>query len=202
MEPLASAARKVASEVTKSVENMLPAENTGDVIIGTLNMRLLNADKANYFQDSYNQIVPRHHLLFLQEVDASGLSRIARDNGYDFRISPEGQDVGLSVGFLVSPRLKILPNTHSYEDVARVILHKSNPALRPALRLDLQDRTTGNKFSAVVVHLKSSLGGEERTNPVRDEQVRLLANDLGKDFSGIVGSPGTRIWRERTTWTR
>ncbi len=174
-------AKVVAAEVGKSVEGMPLAQNTGNLILGEWNMEFLTGDKAAYFTDTYKQIVPRHHLMFVEETNAEGLAKIAKDNGYNFEVSRDNSR-GQAVGFLIHPRLKVL-GTHSYEEIANV---NNIPDLRPAFRVDLQDTATGEKFSAVTVHLKSMRGGPEATGPVRTEQAQRLADVLGKDFSGII----------------
>lgn len=171
----------VASEVGKSVQGMPMATADGNLILGEWNMEFLTGDKAAYFKDSYKQIVPRHHLMFVEEANAEGLGKIAQDNGYNFEISRDNSR-GQAVGFLVHPRLKVL-GTSTYEEIANV---NNIPDLRPAFRVDLQDTATGEKFSAVTVHLKSMRGGPEQTAPVRTEQAQRLANVLGPNFSGII----------------
>jgi hypothetical protein len=174
-------AKVVASEVQKATAGMPVAAQTGDLIIGEWNMEFLTGDKANYFKDSYGHIVPKHHLMFVEEANAEGLAQVAKDNGYHFEISRDNSR-GQAVGFLVNNRLKVL-GTQSYESVANV---DNIPDLRPAFRVDLQDTATGQKFSAVTVHLKSMRGGPEQTAPVRTEQAARLAADLGPKFSGVV----------------
>ena len=174
-------AKVVASEVQKSVAGMPMAEAKGDLILGEWNMEFLTGDKAEYFTDTYKHIIPRHHLMFVEEANADGLAKIAKDNGYNFEVSRDNSR-GQAVGFLVHPRLKVL-GTSTYEEIANV---DNIPDLRPAFRVDLQDTATGEKFSAVTVHLKSMRGGPEATAPVRTEQAQRLANVLGTDFSGIV----------------
>jgi hypothetical protein len=80
-----------------------------------------------------------------------------------------------AVGFLVHKRLKVLKVTE-YSNVAQVF---GIPDLRSAFRLDLEDTTTGIKFSVVVVHLKSMRGGEPKTAPVRTKQCQELVKSLG-----------------------
>ncbi len=171
----------VASEVGKSVQGMPMAAADGNLILGEWNMEFLTGDKAAYFKDAYKQIVPRHHLMFVEEANAEGLGKIAQDNGYNFEISRDNSR-GQAVGFLVHPRLKVL-GTSTYEEIANV---NNIPDLRPAFRVDLQDTATGEKFSAITVHLKSMRGGPEQTAPVRTEQAQRLATVLGPDFSGII----------------
>lgn len=174
-------AKVVAAEVGKATAGMPEAAQKGNVIIGEWNMEFLTGDKAKYFQDAYKHIVPKHHLLFVEEANAEGLAQVAKDNGYHFEISRDNSR-GQAVGFLVNNRLKVLGTT-TYESVADV---HNIPDLRPAFRLDLQDTVSGEKFSAVAVHLKSMRGGPEQTAPVRTEQAARLASELGPKFSGVV----------------
>jgi hypothetical protein len=174
-------AKVVADEVGKALKDMPLAAEKGDLKIGEWNMEFLTADKARYFKDTYSQIVPRHHLLFVEEANDAGLKEIAKDNGYNYAVSRENSR-GQAVGFLVNPRLEILKTT-SIDAVANV---ENIPDLRPALRIDLRDTSTGDEFSAVVVHLKSMLGGPEATAPIRTQQAQILANELGPDFKGII----------------
>ena len=178
----------VASEVGKSVQGMPMATADGNLILGEWNMEFLTGDKAAYFKDTYKQIVPRHHLMFVEEANADGLAKIAQDNGYNFEISRDNSR-GQAVGFLVHPRLKVLGTT-TYEEIANV---NNIPDLRPAFRVDLQDTATGEKFSAVTVHLKSMRGGPEQTAPVRTEQAQRLVNVLGPNFSGIIAGDWNSI---------
>lgn len=174
-------AKVVASEVKNAVADMPLAGKTGPLIYGQWNMEFLTADKAQYFADTYKHVVPRHHLMFVQETDKGGLSRVAADNGYKFNIS-EANSRGQAVGFLVNERLKVT-GEHSYNEVAKV---HNIPDLRPAFRIDFTDTATGDKSSAVVVHLKSMRGGPEQTAAVRALQASILAKALGPDFKGVV----------------
>lgn len=176
-------AKVVASEVRDAVKHMPKAAPKGDLILGEWNMEFLDASKAKYFAETYKEVVPRHHLLFVIEADKGGLAQIAADNqGYTSRIS-EANSRGQAVGFLVNERLKI-NGTTSYAEVADI---KNIPDLRPAFRLDFTDTATGKDASAVVVHLKSMRGGPEQTAPVRTAQAAVLAQVLGPNFKGIVG---------------
>lgn len=171
----------VAAEVAKAVADMPMAEKNGNLIFGEWNMEFLSADKAKFFKDTYKQIVPRHHLLFVEEADAGGLSQIAKDNGYHYAISPANSR-GQAVGFLVNPRFKVL-GTDIYNSVAEV---QNIPDLRPAFRVNLQDSATGQELSAVVVHLKSMRGGPAATAAVRYQQAVNLAAALEPGFKGII----------------
>jgi hypothetical protein len=174
-------ARIVAEEVGKVMKDMPDAMKTGDIKIGEWNMEFLTADKARYFKDAYNEIIPKHHLVFVEETNEAGLAQVAKDNGYNYVVSRDNGS-GQAVGFLVNPRLEV-KGTTSIESVANV--HDIS-GLRPAFKVDLHDTATGNEFSAVVIHLKSMRGGEDTTGPVRLEQARVLARDLGPDFHGVI----------------
>ena len=175
-------AKVVASEVREAVKHMPKAGPKGDLILGEWNMEFLEASKAKYFAETYKEVVPLHHLLFVIEADKGGLAQVARDNAYKFEIS-EANSRGQAVGFLVNERLQV-NGTKSYAEVANI---KGIPDLRPAFRLDFTDTATGKDASAVVVHLKSMRGGPEQTAPVRTMQAAVLAQVLGPNFKGIVG---------------
>lgn len=176
-------AKVVASEVREAVKHMPKAAPKGDLILGEWNMEFLDASKAKYFAETYKEVVPRHHLLFVIEADKGGLAQIAKDNpGYRPEISPANSR-GQAVGFLINERLKI-NGTKSYAEVADI---NNIPDLRPAFRLDFTDTASGKDASAVVVHLKSMRGGPEQTAPVRAAQAAVLAQVLGPNFKGIVG---------------
>ena len=174
-------AKVVAAEVAKITDKMPNAGTTGDLRIGEWNMEFLTADKARYFADTYKQIVPKHHLLFVEEVNTEGLKQVAKDTGYNYAISAENSR-GQAVGFLIHPRLKIT-GTESIDAVANV---HNIPDLRPAFKVDVTDATSGDSFSGVVVHLKSMRGGPEQTAPVRTLQAEILARELGPNFKGII----------------
>jgi endonuclease/exonuclease/phosphatase family metal-dependent hydrolase len=167
---------KVAGEeVAKSLSDMPLAKPDGDLVLGELNAAFMKSDKATFFQKAYSEIVPRHHILTIAEADEAALARIAKDNGYSYAVSSENSK-GQAVGFLVNPRLKVL-GTHSYDEVA---MNDVDVDQRPALRVDLQDRSTGEKFSAIAVHLKKS------SADMRAQQTTRLANALEPGFSGYI----------------
>lgn len=174
-------AKVVAQEVAKITDKMPFAEKTGDLILGEWNMEFLTADKAKYFSDTYKQIVPKHHLLFVEEINGGGIKQVAKDTGYNFAMSAENSR-GQAVGYLINPRLKVLRTT-SIDSVANVY---NIPDLRPAFRIDVLDTATGKELSAVVVHLKSMRGGPEQTAPVRMKQAQILATELGPNFKGVI----------------
>lgn len=171
----------VAAEVGKAVADMPMAQSKGNLIFGEWNMEFLSEDKARFFRETYKHIVPRHHLMFVEEADPAGLAQIAKDNGCNYAISAPNSR-GQAVGFLINSRLKVL-GTETYNAVADV---QNIPDLRPAFRVNLQDTATGEQMSAVVVHLKSMRGGAEATAAVRYQQVSKLATALEPNFKGII----------------
>ena len=136
----------------EAVKHMPKAAPKGDLILGEWNMEFLDASKAKYFAETYKEVVPRHHLLFVIEADKGGLAQIAKDNaGYRSEISPANSR-GQAVGFLINERLKI-NGTKSYAEVADI---NNIPDLRPAFRLDFTDTASGKDASAVVCLLYTS----------------------------------------------
>jgi hypothetical protein len=174
-------AKVVAEEVGKTLKDMPLATDKGEVKIGEWNVEFGTADKARYFKDTYNQVVPRHHLLFVEETDEGFLKQVAQDNNYNYVVS-RANSRGQAVGFLVNKRLEV-KGTESIESVANV---QGIPELRPALKVDLHDTASGQDFSAVVIHLKSMRGGPDATASVRAEQAANLARDLGPNFKGVI----------------
>jgi hypothetical protein len=162
-------------EVIRELRGLEIAErNSRTLSLGAWNMEFLNSAKAEYFLDSYKEIVLRHHLLGVEEVNHPGLAAIGKACGYGYFISAPNSR-GQAVGFLVHPRLRVA-SCIEYTEVARIY---GIPDLRPALRLDLHDRTTDVRFSAVVVHLKSMCGGVQATSAVRHQQMIQLARCIG-----------------------
>ncbi len=173
----------VLAEVQRLLVNVPLVGNEGPAVLSELNFEFLEASKAKYFLDSYKEIIPRAHVHFCVEVAAAGLQALATAMpDYTAYTSAENTR-GQAVGFLVHKRFKVL-GQQSYDDVATV---QGIPDLRPAFRLDLEDTVTGDKFSVVVVHLKSMRGGPATTAPVRYQQCVIIAKKLGKNFVGVVG---------------
>ncbi len=173
----------ILAEVKRVLNGVPKAGNTGNVIIGEWNMEFLDVTKANYFKDTYLELIPLHHVLMCIEVSKDGLDRLANITGYKAYCSVENNR-GQAVGFLIHPRMKVIGTPTSYDDVAKV---QGLANLRPAYRLDLEDTVTGDKFSVVVVHLKSMRGGPKVTSPVRYQQCQKIATALGSAFKGVVG---------------
>lgn len=169
-------AEMILSEVMRRLAGLDKAESLGSILaLGAWNMEFLNRLKAEYFLKPYKEIILRHHLIAVEEVDEQGLDVLAEVCGYDRFISTANSR-GQAVGFLVHKRLRVLRSFECREitDVLGV------PDLRPSLRLDLQDRVTGQQFSATVVHLKSMRGGIRSTSVVRYQQLLNLMQCLDR----------------------
>lgn len=175
----------VLTEVQKQLRGLSMAEAAGcPLTIGAWNMEFLNASKSLYFLDSYKEILLRHHLLAVEEVDKAGLEIIANACGYRHFISTPNSR-GQSVGFLLHERLRVI-GCIEYGALTGVL---GIPDLRPALRLDLEDEVNQIRFSVTVVHLKSMRGGIKMTGVVRFQQMLNLMRCLGvvDHFSLVTG---------------
>jgi hypothetical protein len=116
--------------------------------------------------------------MYCIEVSPKGIAVMGNITGYASHVS-QANNRQQAVGFLVHKRLKVLKVTE-YSNVANVF---GIPDLRSAFRLDLEDTTTGIKFSVVVVHLKSMRGGEAKTDPVAIQQCKELVKSLGSGLA-------------------
>ncbi len=180
--------KDVLAEVQKTFVNMPYAGLLGNLAVGEFNGEFLDQAKAKYFRDAYVEMFSHFHVVFLEEVDPKGVHQIAADltasgtpyTGYCSVANTRNQ----AVGFLVHSRFKVIGKPIEYAQMASV---QGIPDLRPAFRLDLEDTTTGEQFSVVVLHLKSMRGGPQVTAAVRYKQLDILQNVLGPNFKGIVG---------------
>lgn len=173
----------VHAEVQRMLQNIPVAGNTGNVQIGETNCEFMDVSKARYFQDAYVELVSRFHVLFLEEVEPGGVAYLGKVTGYQ-PFASVANTRNQAVGFLVHPRMKVVGGPTTYTSIANV---QGVPDLRPAFRLDLEDTVSGERFSVVVLHLKSMRGGPQVTANVRYRQFALLVQDLGPNFCGIVG---------------
>jgi endonuclease/exonuclease/phosphatase family metal-dependent hydrolase len=121
------------------------------------------------------------HAFFLSEVDPAAIKQWASDVGFT-AVTSVANTRGQAVALLIHPRLKVL-KTYTIDEIASV---QGIPDLRPALCADVEDTATGDKFTLVVVHLKSMRGGQTVTAKVRYRQCELLAQKLGSTFSGYI----------------
>lgn len=180
--------KTVHAEVAKSLAGIPLAGMTGNIALAEFNGEFLDVSKARYFRDTYVEMFSRFHIVWLEEMEPAGVHQLATDltaaTGYTYTgVAGTANTRNQAVGFLVHERFEILAQ-HEYHQVANV---QGIPDLRPALRLDLRDKTTGETFSVVVLHLKSMRGGPQVTAAVRYKQLEILEKLLGPNFKGIVG---------------
>jgi len=163
--------------------NMPVASMTGPLLFGELNAEFGDRSKARFFSASYNEIFSRSHVIALSEVGPDFVAEVASSmpdyTGYCSVANTRNQ----AVGFLVHKRLKVIGDPISYDAVANV---QGVPDLRPAFRLNLEDTVSGEKFSVVVVHLKSMRGGPAVSGKVRYQQCVIMVKVLGSDFTGFI----------------
>ncbi len=190
---------KVVYGVVDRVMGSLPdAPADGGLIVIEWNMEFLDPTKAAYFEDVYNLIVRKGHMLAGSEVTLKGLQAIAsslsnlhRQNNnlaastadrfvaYCGTENSRGQGVGAIVDtnrFEVLKTYEILPvkNVFGIQD------------LRAAFVMLMRDKLTGRLVRVVIEHLKSMRGGPDATAKVRRLQVQLTIVDIGK------GKPGNQ----------
>lgn len=178
----------VLAEVQKTLANMTGAGMTGNVKCGEFNGEFLDVSKARYFKDVYGEMFSKFHIVWLEEVEPAGVMQLAADlsasSGFKYTGIPGTANTrSQAVGFLIHERFEILGH-QEYHQVANV---QGIPDLRPALRVDLRDKTTGETFSVVCLHLKSMRGGPAVTAAVRYKQLDILQQLLGPNFKGIIG---------------
>ena len=92
---------------------------------------------------------------------------------------------GQAIGFTVHRRLKVV-STAIYSQLQNIM---GVPDLRPALRLDLYDTTTGLQTTAIAIHYKSDHGGGCRARPVRRQQAKaqIEAARITNEFVVCLG---------------
>jgi hypothetical protein len=145
------------------------------------NFEFLDITKAKYFMDSYKEMIPLAHIWLCAEVAQDGLQEIAAQTGYKAYVSVENNR-HQAVGILLHPRLQIVGQPNSIDEVATV---QGVPDLRPAFQVNVKDTTTGAEFWGCAVHLKSMRGGPVTSGAVRHQQCAIMAKKL--TGSGIVG---------------
>jgi endonuclease/exonuclease/phosphatase family metal-dependent hydrolase len=161
-------------EVVRRLAGLSGAEAVGPTLtLGAWNLEFLNRRKAEYFLDVYKEVVQRHHLIAVEEVDDEGLIVLAEACGYN-RLIASPNSRGQAVGFLVHKRLHVLA-CREYKEIIGVM---GVPDLRSALRLVLYDEITNQRFSAIVVHLKSMRGGIRSSSVIRFTQLKNLMECL------------------------
>lgn len=138
------------------------------LVVGTHNALYGNREKAQQHLPVYREFVRRHHLLAWQEVDQQFLELIA-DASEDYAAYwTEPNSRGQAIGFTVHKRLQVTGTTifTEMQNIGDI------PDLRPALCLDLKDRTTGLNMTALVVHFKSNHGGAVASRDIRYQQAK------------------------------
>ncbi|MBY0549670.1 MAG: hypothetical protein K2W95_20500 [Candidatus Obscuribacterales bacterium] len=178
----------VHAAVAKSLTHIPLAGMSGNAQFAEFNGEFLDVSKARYFRDVYCEMFSRFHIVWLEEVEPAGVMQLATDlsahTGFTYTGIPGTANTrSQAVGFLIHERYEIL-GTQEYHQVANV---QGIPDLRPALRVDVRDKTTGETFSVVCLHLKSMRGGPAVTAAVRYKQLDILQQLLGLNFKGIVG---------------
>lgn len=174
IEPSWPNAELLLSEVVRRLRGLDKAGAVSPALtLGSWNMEFLNRRKAEYFLSVYKEVVQRHHLIAVEEVDDQGLAVLAEACEYE-RVTATPNSRGQAVGFLVHRRLHVLA-CREYREIVGVM---GVPDLRPALRLVLYDQVTNQSFSAIVVHLKSMRGGIRPSSAVRYVQLTNLIQCL------------------------
>lgn len=189
--------KAVAAEVRAIMGNIKQVDNSGNLVFSSWNMEFLDASKARFFLETYEIVVPQNHLIACSEITQAGLDVIANAVGYKAYASVENNR-NQAVGFLVHPRLRVIGSPVSYDEVGTV---QGIPNLRPAFRLNLEDTVTGDKFCAIVVHLKSMRGGPKKTGPVRRQQCHKLAEALKHDDDAVFIGGDWNTFLDNTTDT-
>lgn len=172
----------VHQEVLKSFAGVPLVGKEGDLVIGEFNFEFLNASKAKYYAQAYEEIVKRHHLLLCVEVDHPGVSTIGAANGYGYWTS-SANTRNQAVGIIAHPRLRKL----AIEEWVEVGNVQGVPDLRPGFAIQFEDTVSGLKFWACVFHLKSMRGGPAATAPIRYQQCQLIAKRLQGRTNVILG---------------
>lgn len=184
----------VLTEIRKYYQGLPAAGTKGNLILGEFNAEFGDSSKARYFKDSYIEIASHVHLLGVIEVDAGWVNDVAGYVGYK-AFTSTANTRNQAVGFLVHPRLEVVKGPIEYMQVGTV---QGVPDLRPAFRLDLRDTTTGEEFSATVVHLKSMRGGPQATSAIRYKQLDILQKLLGPNYKGFVFGDMNYILTDKT----
>ncbi len=173
----------VLAVVQSMIGSMPVAGMSGALLFGELNAEFGDRSKARFFSASYKEIFSRSHVVALSEVGPDFVDEVANSmpdyTGYCSVANTRNQ----AVGFVVHKRLKVIGDPISHDAVANV---QGVPDLRPAFQLNLEDTVTGEKFSVVVVHLKSMRGGPAVSGKVRYQQCVLMVKALGANFTGFI----------------
>lgn len=176
-------ANRVQSEL--QTQRVTPVKLNGDLVVAAQNFEFLTPEKVSHFSRAYELLIPTAHVWLCSEVSRDGLEQLASRTGYRAFTSVENTR-RQAVGFLIHPRLNVLGNPISLDDVASV---QGMPDLRPGFVLHVEDPIGGDTYQFCVVHLKSMRGGIAASSAVRYRQNQLLAKHLlgpvivGGDFN-------------------
>lgn len=144
----------VETEVRTSLSKLAKAGAKGVLQFFEFNGLFLDTSKYKYFKGAYNAMTEYAHAIFLSEVEPAAIQQWATDTGFT-AVTSQANTRNQAVALLIHPRLKVL-KTYKIDEIANV---QGVPDLRPALCADVEDTATGEKFTLVVVHLKSMRGG-------------------------------------------
>ncbi|MFA6213622.1 MAG: hypothetical protein WC714_29570 [Candidatus Obscuribacterales bacterium] len=173
----------VLSVVQSMIGSMPIAGMSGQLLFGELNAEFGDRSKARFFSASYKEIFSRAHVVALSEVGPDFVDEVANSMPDYTGFCSVANTRNQAVGFVVHKRLKVIGDPISHDAVANV---QGVPDLRPAFQLNLEDTATGEKFSVVVVHLKSMRGGPAVSGKVRYQQCVIMAKALGANFTGFI----------------
>ncbi len=156
---------------------------SGNLVYGEFNMEFGDDRKARWFLGAYKQIFWRHHIMALEEVRPDAVETICKALGYTgYCTNPNSRGQGVAVIFNHN-RLELVSDPFEVMEIVGV---QGIPQLRPAMVVQVRDKVTAKEFGFAAVHLKSMLGGEEETAPVRAEQIEKLLARLGPAWNGIL----------------
>jgi hypothetical protein len=175
----------IYAEVLRSLSSTTASAGSRSLLMGTHNAFYGNLEKAQSLLPVYREFVTRHHLLAWQEVDQNFLEHVAATSKDHKAYITEANSRGQAIGFTVHRRLEVV-KTVIYSQLQNIM---GVPDLRPALRLDLCDTTTGLRTTAIVIHYKSDHGGGLRARPVRYQQAKAQvdATQISNEFVICLG---------------
>lgn len=178
-----------------NASGLTPVGMTGTVVRAVQNFEFLTGQKADWFMESYELIIPLAHIWKCSEITAEGLNKIAKKTGYTAYTSVENTR-GQAVGLLIHPRFKVLKEW-SIDAVANV---QGVADLRPVHGVDVEDTADvpadeKNSWEAAH-HGKSMRGGAVTSGAVRFQQNDIIAKDrkgkgrgtIGGDFNTLIGT--------------
>lgn len=188
-------AQVVDQVVAQYMKGTTPAGNTGSLFLGEQNALFGSKQKAITYASSWKQILEPHHIMFWSEVDGDFVKELGQANGYGYWCSVANTR-HQAVAIMAHPRLKKIGGPYSIDKVASV---QGIPDLRPAYMVIFEDIWSGLIIRAIVVHLKSMMGGAKLTAPVRYQQCVEIVNYIGNAPSGVI-APHLKNLKVRNIW--